>query len=100
MPVPTTCSTHKRKCAENVYSVLSGDQYILKAKWFQPDVKKDIQTRVLLCKRKEIVFAQQKQSVKMSINDFAEMTNLVCLICFPFIQKINLPAKTCRKMIF
>ena len=42
---------------------------------------------------KEIVFAQRKQSIPRSINDFAEMNILVCLLCFPFIQKLNLPEK-------
>ena len=29
----------------------------------------------------------------MNIIDFGEMTILLCLICFPFLQKFNLPAK-------
>ena len=33
-----------------------------------------IKTRVLFCKRKRNCFAQQKQSVPMSINGFVEMT--------------------------
>ena len=33
-------------------------------------------------REKEIVFAQQKQSVPMSINEFVEMTIFLCLMFF------------------
>ena len=38
---------------------------------------------------KEIVFAQQKQSVSMSINEFVEMTVFLCLICFSIYDKMQ-----------
>ena len=49
---------------------------------------------------KETVFAQQKQSVPMSIKDVAEMTMLFCLICFPFLQIFNLPAEQWQENAF
>ena len=44
-------------------------------------------------REKEILFAQQKQNIPVSINDFVEMTIILCLIFDPFMQKFNLPAK-------
>ena len=46
-------------------------------------------TRVLLRKRKRNCFAQQKQSVPMSINEFVEMTIFLCLICFSIYDKMQ-----------
>ena len=46
-------------------------------------------TRVLLRKRKRIVFAQQKQSVPISINEFVEMTIFLCLICFSIYDRMQ-----------
>ena len=40
-------------------------------------------------REKEIVFAQQKQSVPMSINEFVEMTIFMCLICFSIYDKMQ-----------
>ena len=40
-------------------------------------------------REKENVFAWQKQSVPMSINDFVEMTILQCLICFSIYRKMQ-----------
>ena len=40
-------------------------------------------------REKEIVFAQQKQSVPMNINDFVEMTIFLCLIYFSICAKIK-----------
>ena len=39
------------------------------------------------CFIREIVFAVQKQSIPMSINDFVEMTIFLCLIFIPFTEK-------------
>ena len=44
---------------------------------------------IALQKKKRIVFAQQKQSVPMSIHDFEEMTIFLCLICFPIYAKVQ-----------
>ena len=40
-------------------------------------------------REKENVFAQQKQSVPMSINDCVEMTMFLCLICFSIYTKMQ-----------
>ena len=40
-------------------------------------------------REKEIVFAQQKQSVLMSINEFVEMTIFQCLRCFSIYDKMQ-----------
>ena len=40
-------------------------------------------------REKKIVFAQQKQSVPMSINEFVEMTIVLCLICFAIYDKMQ-----------
>ena len=40
-------------------------------------------------REKEIVFAQQKQIVPMSINHFVEMTVFLCLICFSIYNKMQ-----------
>ena len=40
-------------------------------------------------REKEIVCAQQQQSVPKSINDFVEMTIFLCLICFSIYPKMQ-----------
>ena len=40
-------------------------------------------------REKKIVFAQQKQSVPMSINQFVEMSVFLCLICFSIYDKMQ-----------
>ena len=40
-------------------------------------------------REKEIVIAQQKQSVPVSINQFVEMTVFLCLICFSIYDKMQ-----------
>ena len=35
----------------------------------------------------------------MGINDYVKMAIFLCLICFPLIQKINLPAKMATKNV-
>ena len=47
-----------------------------------------------------MVFAQQKQSVLMSIDDFTEISILVYLICFSIYRKIQPAWKNGRKMHF
>ena len=42
-----------------------------------------------MARGKEIVFAQQKQSVPMSINQFVEMTVFLCLTCFSIYDKMQ-----------
>ena len=46
-------------------------------------------TRVLLRKRKRNCFAQQKQSIPVSINQFVEITVFLCLICFSIYDKMQ-----------
>ena len=52
------------------------------------NMKEEILTTVLLCKRKRNCFCYAK-SAPMSINDFVEMTIFPCLICFPIYPKIQ-----------
>ena len=47
------------------------------------------QLEYCFAREKEIVFAQQKQSVPMSINEFVEMTIFLCLICFSIYDKMQ-----------
>ena len=51
-------------------------------------------------REKEIVFAQQKQSVPMSINDFVEMTILRGLICFSIYAKMQVFVDECVFFFF
>ena len=44
-------------------------------------------TRVFALQQKKKLFAWQKQSIQMSIKDFPDMTNLLCLICFFHLYK-------------
>ena len=40
-------------------------------------------------RRKQIILHSKKQSIPMSINDFAELTIFLCLICFSIYAKIQ-----------
>ena len=51
--------------------------------------KKRFKLEYCFTREKEIVFAQQKQSIPMSINQFVEMTVFLCLICFSFVDKMQ-----------
>ena len=42
-----------------------------------------------MAREKEIVFAQQKQSVPVNINEFVDMTIFLCLICFSIYDKMQ-----------
>ena len=53
--------------------------------WF----KKVLKLEYCFAGEKEIVFAQQKQSIPMSINEFVEMTIFLCLICFSIYDKMQ-----------
>ena len=48
-----------------------------------------IKLEYCFAREKEIVFAQHKQSVPMSINEFVEMTIFLYLICFSIYDKMQ-----------
>ena len=47
------------------------------------------QLEYYFARKKDVVFAQQKQSVPMSINQFVEMRVFLCLICFSIYDKMQ-----------
>ena len=47
-------------------------------------------------REKEIFFAQQKQNIPISINDFVEMTIFLCLIYFPFMPNTRFCRRICN----
>ena len=61
---------------------------------------KQYQLEYCFTREKQLVFAEQKQSIPMSIHDFAERTILLCLICFPLMQKFKQPAKNWQENSF
>ena len=56
------------------------DLFLLNVRDFH--IELPLKLEYCFAKEKEIVFALQKQSVPMSINDFVEMTIVLCLIWF------------------
>ena len=48
-----------------------------------------IKLEYCFAREKEIVFAVQKQSIPMSINEFVEMTIFLCLIGFSIYDKMQ-----------
>ena len=61
----------------------------------------NFQLEYCFAREKEIVFAQEKQSLPMSTFDFAEMTILLCLIWFFFhlCENLTFLQKNGRKLL-
>ena len=58
-------------------------------RWQLAITVKHLKLEYCFAREKEIVFAHQKQSVPMSINQFIEMTIFLCLICSSISDKMQ-----------